>query len=266
MNIEAVHGRRALYRERSRPGDACWTAEHAEIMARYLFAGQFAAGRCVLDAATGTGYGAAALSACGASAVHGIDNDADAVRDATARFSAPTVSFAVDDCACLRTVQTPVDLVCSFETIEHIEEPRRFIEAVARVLAPGGAFICSTPDRAMMPPFVDGRPYDPHDRFEWYRAEFLGMLAEFFTTVELRIQVATFGYAMRSRAVSALQRGWPLRLGRRLPAWIGLRYLWTAVDRLAIPAVEDFPLVAEPRAPLLGETVSIVAIRRGALA
>ena len=33
-------------------------------------------------------------------------------------------------------------------------------------------------DRSTTPPFVDGRPDNPFHRFDWYRDEFRGMLAE----------------------------------------------------------------------------------------
>ena len=230
MSQDKVHGR-----ERAYLGDAYWVEDHAEIMARYLFAGRFAAGRRVLDAAIGTGYGAATLGALGASCVHGIDKDANAVSEAITRYSTPTISFAVDDCERLHTMHSPVDVVCSFETIEHLDDPEAFLAAVVRVLAPGGVFLCSTPDRSTTPPFVDGRPYNPYHRFEWYRDEFRGMLAEFFTTVESRSQVETFGYARRWRAVDALQRRLLLRLARRLPAWIGGLDLWTLVETLCDP-------------------------------
>ena len=146
MSAERAHGR-----ERAYLSHTTWVEDHAEIMARYLFAGGFATGRRVLDAAIGTGYGAATLSALGASFVHGIDKDAKAVSEAITRYSTPTISFAVDDCERLDTLRSPVDVVCSFETIEHLDNPEAFLAAVVRVLAPGGVFLCSTPDRSTTP-------------------------------------------------------------------------------------------------------------------
>ena len=54
---------------------------------RYQFAGAFAAGRRVLDAACGEGYGSALLARSAASVV-GVDIAADAVAHARARYSA----------------------------------------------------------------------------------------------------------------------------------------------------------------------------------
>ena len=197
---------------------------------------------------------------------HGIDKDANAVSEAITRYSTPTISFSVDNCERLHTIRSPVDVVCSFETIEHLDDPMAFLAAVVRVLAPGGVFLCSTPDRSTTPPFVNGRPCNRYHRFEWYRDEFRSMLAEFFTTVELRSQVMTFSYARRLRAVRALQRWWLLRLAQRLPTRIGGFDLPMAVEALAIPTLEDVPVVPEPMAPLLGEKLSIVAICSGAKA
>jgi SAM-dependent methyltransferase len=39
------------------------------------------------------------------------------------------------------------DLVLALEVIEHLEEPERAIREWAEMLAPGGALICTTPNR-----------------------------------------------------------------------------------------------------------------------
>ncbi|MGQ0522468.1 MAG: class I SAM-dependent methyltransferase [Betaproteobacteria bacterium] len=254
-----------LARERSLPGDSYWAGEHAEIMARYLYAGRLVAGRRVLDAATATGYGAQTLASLGAASVHGIDCNPGAIAEATRRCASPATTFAVDDCEQMRTVPGPIDVVCSFETIEHLKDPGAFLRGVARVLAPDGIFVCSTPERSSMPAFSNGRPQNPYHHFEWHKSEFHSLLSKHFQRIEMLSQVTTFSYAARWNAASGLANRRLIRMARRLPAWTGMRGLCAAIDALAVPNVYDFPVFEPDIAALLGEPLCNVAVCRSAI-
>lgn len=129
--------------ERVVPGktEECLFREHEE---RYVFAGQYVAGKDVLDVACGTGVGAALLKAAGARRVWGIDIDADSVAYAMARY--PQCDFAQSEATNLCLADASVDVVVSFETIEHLRDQQRFVIECERVMRPGGIFICSTPN------------------------------------------------------------------------------------------------------------------------
>ncbi|MGH8635789.1 MAG: methyltransferase domain-containing protein, partial [Burkholderiales bacterium] len=129
---------------------------------RYTFASQFVHRQDrVLDAACGLGYGAAILhDAAGPVSVHGLDASEYAVDYASAVFGSrrPGVRFSKADV--MDVAQLPdesVDVVTSFETLEHIADPRWFVREAARVLAPGGRFLCSVPNR-----WVDETGRDPN--------------------------------------------------------------------------------------------------------
>lgn len=47
----------------------------------------------------------------------------------------------------LHTEKNTLDIVVSFSVIEHIENPRLFVEEIASLLKPGGIFIISTPNK-----------------------------------------------------------------------------------------------------------------------
>jgi SAM-dependent methyltransferase len=120
-------------------------------IARYaMAAGYVRRGDVVLDAACGLGYGAAVLSRMSPlSRVIGIDNDAAAVEYARANFgpSDPRCEFRAGDCEDLSALEdASVDMVVSFETLEHLANPERFVGEVRRVLRPGGRFIASVPN------------------------------------------------------------------------------------------------------------------------
>jgi SAM-dependent methyltransferase len=112
---------------------------------RYLFALQFCDGKSVLDVASGEGFGSALLGRV-ASQVVGIDVSVEAVRHASANYGSDTVSFSVGDCVDMPISDASVDVVVSFETLEHIADQDRFLSEVKRVLRPGGVLAISTPN------------------------------------------------------------------------------------------------------------------------
>lgn len=129
-----------------------------EHVHRYAFARAFARGRRVLDAACGEGYGTALLAAVAQTAV-GVDIDAAAVERAReACRGRGNARFAEGSVAALPLPDASVDLVVSFETVEHLaaaDQPRMIAE-FARVLAPDGLLLLSSPNR---PEYSDARGY-----------------------------------------------------------------------------------------------------------
>lgn len=150
---------------------------------RYAFAQPLAAGRRVLDVACGEGYGAALLAGTAAS-VLGVDCAAEAVAHARARYPHPRLRFEVDDATRLDGVaDASIDLVVSFETLEHLADHDGLLAALARVLAPGGLLLLSTPDRRTYSE-LPGH-HNPHHVRELDRAEFEALLARHFPCVRL---------------------------------------------------------------------------------
>jgi len=114
---------------------------------RYEFASAYTKGKRVADVASGTGYGSRTLmTEGGAASVVGIDVDARAVAYAQRRFARDGVSFRVADGAATGLVAASIDVVTSFETIEHVADPRALLAEFARLLTPGGKLVLSTPN------------------------------------------------------------------------------------------------------------------------
>jgi SAM-dependent methyltransferase len=132
----------ALTGERMVPAgsDAQTFWEHTE---RYRFAARFVPGLDVLDIACGEGYGSAALLKAGAKSVVGVDIAPEAVAHAKRRYQ---VDARVGSALAIPLEDGSVDLVVSFETIEHLEKPEQFLRECARVLRPGGRILLSTPN------------------------------------------------------------------------------------------------------------------------
>jgi len=108
-----------------------------------------AAGKRVLDAACGEGYGSMLLAGVAATVV-GIDIDPTAIGHASARYAErANLGFIQGSCAALPLPDASVDLIVSFETIEHLTEQEAMLSEFRRVLAPEGALIISSPNKAV---------------------------------------------------------------------------------------------------------------------
>lgn len=148
----------------------------------------------VLDVACGLGYGSAILAAAGPGvSVIGVDNSDYAVAYARACYGATLANAAFevgDACDLSRFADGSVDLVVSFETIEHLREPDRFLGEVRRVLRPGGRLLGSVPNM-----WVDENGQDPNPwHFHVFDfAKLAGLCGRFLTFEQAYRQTAGGG-------------------------------------------------------------------------
>lgn len=116
---------------------------------RYSVMLSAARGLRVLDAACGEGYGSWLLAGAAAEVI-GIDVDSAAVGHAVARYSAqPNLRYMHASCAALPLATASIDLIVSFETIEHLESQDAMLAEFRRVLAPMGALVISSPNKVI---------------------------------------------------------------------------------------------------------------------
>lgn len=128
------------------PGEtACDPRDLKAHLARYEWARQFCEGKIVLDAACGSGYGAKILAEV-AEHVHGIDKSATAIQYAWAFYAVPNNGFEERSVYAISRIDTQVAVVTSFETIEHLRKPERFVKQAYKTLEEGGLFVVSAPE------------------------------------------------------------------------------------------------------------------------
>ena len=118
-----------------------------EHLHRYAVAFGLAKRKRVLDIACGEGYGANLLAVV-ASKVIGVDLDAGTIAHARAKYQRRNLHFAEGSCTEIPCEDHSIDLVASFETIEHISQHDAFLSEIKRVLAPGGILVISSPHKA----------------------------------------------------------------------------------------------------------------------
>lgn len=118
-----------------------------EHLHRYAWCRHLAASRDVLDIACGEGYGSAML-AHDATSVVGVDISPEAIDHAIAAYgSLPRLTFKLGDAARIPLADATVDLVVSFETIEHHDRHAEMLSEIRRVLRPDGLLVISSPNR-----------------------------------------------------------------------------------------------------------------------
>ena len=161
-----------------------------EHMHRYIYALAFAKGKTILDIASGEGYGTALL-ASQAVFVTGVDIAEDAVAHARQKYRLPNLEFRLGSCSKIPLPDATVDLVVSFETIEHHDEHEQMLAEIKRVLKPDGMVIISSPDKAI---YTDKRDYhNPFHVKELYRDEFEALFRSHFKNVVGLGQKVMFG-------------------------------------------------------------------------
>jgi SAM-dependent methyltransferase len=181
-------------------GSLQWTGERylpdvhggieLEHLHRYLFARQFSTGKRVLDIASGEGYGSALL-AKSAGRVVGVDIAAEVIEHAKAKYQASNLEYILGSCAAIPLPDSSVDVVVSFETIEHHYEHDAMMREIKRVLAPGGLLVISSPDKLE----YSDRPghSNKYHVKELYRDQFRALLEQNFSRHVIAGQRLAYG-------------------------------------------------------------------------
>jgi glycosyltransferase involved in cell wall biosynthesis/SAM-dependent methyltransferase len=184
------------------PHRLAWTGERylpevigeirLEHVHRYLIARELSRNKRVLDIASGEGYGADILAGAAAQVV-GVDIAADCVAHASSRYTRPNLIFKQGTCHAIPLPDCSVDVVVSFETIEHVERQEDAIREIRRVLISDGVLIISTPDRPEYSDRLDN--HNPYHLKELDREEFRALLRTAFS------QVAMVGQRVKAGSV-----------------------------------------------------------------
>ena len=185
---------------------------------RYMAAAKLVKpGDRVLDIACGSGYGSAYLSRF-AGAVYGVDISEDAVVYAQERYGRPKLRFLQGDVSKIPLDRESVDVVVSFETIEHVEEASQhaFLTEVKRILRPGGLLIVSCPNKPVasdLPRELWGA-VNPYHKKEYTEEGFRALLAAYFPAVSMLYQRNEISLVMDAPEADTLSVQWGERKRR----------------------------------------------------
>jgi SAM-dependent methyltransferase len=136
----------------------------------------------VLDCASGIGWGSYLVGQAGAKQVVGVELSSEAVSSARKYYSASNVEFINSSLATASLPKGHFDVVISFETLEHVENPVEFLTNLKAAAQPDATMFLSTPNGYAFK--NDGeRPANPYHFEEYTRHEVAEMCAQAGWTV-----------------------------------------------------------------------------------
>lgn len=157
---------------------------------RYHWCSSFASNKHVLDIASGEGYGSNLLASV-ADSVIGVDISPEAVAHAQSIYGDKSnLTFLHGSAAQIPLPNKSIDLVVSFETIEHHTQHEEMISEIKRVLTDDGMLIISSPNKKIYSDLAGGHHNHFHVK-ELYFSELASLLSSFFSSVKYLGQRAT---------------------------------------------------------------------------
>ncbi len=171
-----------------------WTGERLETsiygnvavehLHRYAMAAMFVKDKVVLDIASGEGYGSNILSKT-AKHVTGVDIDHQAVDAATKKYRASNLEYLQGSADKMPLDDHSVDVLVSFETIEHHDKHEEMFQEIKRVLKPEGILIMSSPDKKY---YTNLQKSNPFHIKELFLEEFEALTRKYFSHVKVYFQ------------------------------------------------------------------------------
>ena len=228
-----------------------WSPEHYH---RYFLARSLVKGKRVLDIASGEGYGSSIL-AQQAAHVTGVDISEEAVEAAKIKYRRNNLDYLCGSVTAIPLPDQSVDIVVSFETIEHLHEQDEMLAEIRRVLTCDGVLVISSPDKRTYSD-IPGYHNEFHVR-ELYEDEFVNLLGRYFAHSRLYRQNLEYGSIIsseeESRFVFVEQEGNDFSAHAGLPQG---KYIIAVAGNGEIPALSSSLL----KYPV--ETSEAVAIRQ----
>lgn len=103
----------------------------------------------ILDVGCGGGFLSNELAQAGY-AVTGLDASAESLKVAAAHDETKSVKYLVGDAYKLPFADNSFEVVTAMDFLEHVEEPEKVVQEIARVLKPDGLFIFHTFNRNLL--------------------------------------------------------------------------------------------------------------------
>jgi ubiquinone/menaquinone biosynthesis C-methylase UbiE len=162
-----------------------YSRDSIEHLHRYAMVSKYIKDKVVLDIASGEGYGSNLMSK-NAAFVYGVDIDLTTIQEAKLKYKNKNIEYLAGSASDIPLEDNSIDIVVSFETIEHHDKHDEMIAEVKRVLRPNGILIISTPDKLY---YSDERNFNNHFHTkELYKQEFKDLIVKNFKNIQLLTQ------------------------------------------------------------------------------
>lgn len=180
-----------------------WTGERLETfiisrdsfehLHRYALVNKYITNKVVLDIASGEGYGSNLMSQ-NALKVYGVDIDVDTVNKAKIKYSRNNLEYIYGSATKIPLENNSIDVVVSFETIEHHDKHEEMMQEIKRVLKHNGLLIISTPDKAI---YSDKQGFKNEFHIkELYKNEFAALISKYYNQYQVLTQQYSDGISI----------------------------------------------------------------------
>ncbi len=157
-----------------------------EHLHRYALVMDFIEDKTVLDIACGNGYGSSLMSEK-AAVVYGVDIDLETIENAKKEYPKENITFLTGSADKIPLLDQSVDVVVSFETIEHHDKHDEMMSEIKRVLKKEGLLVISTPDKLYYTDYRKAFKNEFHVK-ELYKNEFTTLIANYYKNTLLLTQ------------------------------------------------------------------------------
>jgi 2-polyprenyl-3-methyl-5-hydroxy-6-metoxy-1,4-benzoquinol methylase len=140
---------------------------------RYISVLSYVKNKNVLDCACGVGWGSHIMAMAGAIRVIGVDLSLSAINTARNFYNSDSVTYIQNDINQIN-IKENFDVITSFETIEHVENPIEFLQKLRSLSHPKTVFFLSTPNGFCFKHSGD-KPYNPFHLDEYEKNELIEM-------------------------------------------------------------------------------------------
>ncbi|NCU30782.1 class I SAM-dependent methyltransferase [Candidatus Saccharibacteria bacterium] len=187
--------------ERLIPEGHTQSLTYGEHLSRYSAVLELVKDKVVIDIASGAGYGTN-LIASKAKHVTGVDYSKEAIEYASNLYKSKNLKFVQGNASNLPFEDNIFDVVVSLETIEHLEDPEKFVIEVKRVLKPEGIFIVSTPNDDE---YIEGNEFHLH---EFCLKDLEKLVNKYFINSEFYYQGSYFATGLYSKDIFKSGHTW----------------------------------------------------------
>jgi ubiquinone/menaquinone biosynthesis C-methylase UbiE len=168
---------------------------------RYAIVFDIIKDKVVLDIACGEGYGSN-LMANYAKQVYGVDIDKESIAHACSKYKRDNLFFLIGDVVNIPIKDNSIDVIVSFETIEHHNKHDEMLMEFKRILKPTGIIIISSPDKHVYSELLGIR--NEYHVKELYFDEFKSIIQKYFIFSNFYFQKEVFGSLLISDRESNL--------------------------------------------------------------
>lgn len=183
-----------------------------EHLHRYALAMKLASNKIVLDVACGEGYGSNLLAEV-ADKVFGVDIDVDTIvhaREKYQEYKPEKLTYLQGDVTNLPHEIGLVDMIVSFETLEHVKDQEAMLASFKRHLKPNGIVLISTPEKILYQKRSTNNPY--HLK-ELSLPEFKNLINDFFPFSFFYEQRFVFGSCITPLNLDSSMQGFDFLTG-----------------------------------------------------